>query len=476
MRFSIKATTTIVSTLVLSSSFVAIVVMALNINAIKQALDEEFDISVSSLSKKLEAPILFEDTSYIEEIIEPLAENDSVSGACVFTAQGSLLANVSKEGFTCPSLIDTAGPNTSGFYKKAIYVSGEMIGVLYVSTNSTRLNAIKENIFFTTIIAVLAALIGLVVPVSIWLIKKYSKPVQNLINSTQELAIIDYPKRVEMPEDVMAVLYGMRDHMRETTELNKLLALRLSVFLRSRDMVLSGMQNELDLNHKFHEMNMRLHEKSGYDSGLAQELFALSDTEAHKLKKHFKRLCSLLDSQERFIDVAPHIACPKEVFTESFKRFYQHFQSDHVHYEIVDESSNQQLRFNTKAFEAFLQFSFIFAEKVSGDAKVLMRFHIRNNYKNSLLCSLEIFPMDHEGDFITPELLSALDEHTHKTLHIDEDLVSTVEKMKFYASYNTSQPEVISLGWDESLKLNFYIEEMDPEDENGNQYRPIGRK
>ena len=65
MRFSIKATTTIVSTLVLSSSFVAIVVMALNINAIKQALDEEFDKFIETSKTISELPLFIDETPAI---------------------------------------------------------------------------------------------------------------------------------------------------------------------------------------------------------------------------------------------------------------------------------------------------------------------------------------------------------------------------------------------------------------------------
>lgn len=455
MSFSLRATIAIAGTTLLCSLLVAVIVMAMNIRVIEDELENEFSAYVQTIAAKMQAAVLFEDDEYLNELLSPLLEDATIENACVYKPDGQLLAGMYTE--LCDYQLYIKSTAHENMVLTPIMSDGKAVGILIVETNSTRINDFERTIFFTSAIALAIGVLLIVMPVSYLLLRRYSVPIQAVINKTREIVPLG-GDIISRPEDVVRALHSIRERMSNMDNKNQEMAIKLSILLNNYERALSSLQSELKLNSEFHNTNMLIFGKSNKNTEIAEELFALSASEAKTLNDYIHELIKLLDTQEEYVRGLPKQISPADIFTSTFSEYYEQFANQNVSHRIVTSLKEDHIFLLEGAYKAFLQFSFILFDKMimASEAIITLELNeLHNEVANAprvIDCTLKLAC----GAVDSPETK----QQTREIIQFNEDAKTLLEKLKFYASYNASQPEAMSLKWDGDLGLCFTLQEF----------------
>ena len=455
MSFSLRATIAIAGTTLLCSLLVAVIVMAMNIRVIEDELENEFNAYVQTIAAKMQAAVLFEDDEYLNELLSPLLEDATIENACVYKPDGQLLAGVYTD--LCDHQLYSEKTLHENMAQAPIMSDNKAVGILIVETNSKRINDFERTIFFTSAIALALGVILIVMPVSYFLLRRYSVPIQAVINKTREIVPLG-GDIISRPEDVVRALHSIRERMSNMDNKNQEMAIKLSILLNNYERALSSLQSELKANADFHNTNLMVYGKSNKDTEIAEELFALSASEAKTLNDYIHELIKLLDTQEEYVRSLPKQISPADIFAATFSEYYEQFANENVSHRIITTLKKDHIFLLEGAYKAFLQFAFILFDKMMADSNAVITLELYEIHNEVAYAPRTI-------ECILKLTCAALDSpetriQRQEIIQFHEDTKTLLEKLKFYASYNASQPEAMSLKWVGDLGLCFTLQEF----------------
>ncbi len=131
----------------------------------REAFLDKYDVLTRISADRSAAAVVFSDARLAKENVAALLGDEDVVDACIFDAQGRVLAQELRDGGDCPPYrLDSSSNIDMGYLNvhQPIVLDNEVIGAVYLRAQLTKLsNAVWRVIVVTAIIFVLGAIIAL---------------------------------------------------------------------------------------------------------------------------------------------------------------------------------------------------------------------------------------------------------------------------------------------------------------------------
>lgn len=394
------------------------------------------------ISLNVAAPLAFDDLDAAQNILISLDSSEAVSNACIYDSAKKLFAafEASNDNTCSPSLPDTI---EEGTVVQAISRLGRTYGHLMLHTNRAKLINLQTTLVVTSIMLFLTFIFVLVVPIIFILRKSITSPIQELIQSANQLHI---PSNKPLEGDELLII---------AEKFNAIKQYIAHLELANSEMTnkMYGIKNNYQTSHKLLQKETKLTKDIAYISNQyinqndltlkeSRDLYRSIDMRMNDHLNYSERIIKMFSYVDDFVGQSYETVFIKTMFTELFESYFYRFDTSRALLVPIkiksDEIKCYKGPLERFLIQTFMFLDFIFEEKDKIQIELSSLTH--NEHTDFIEYEIHALSCCYKNVFIEDEIfLTTSEENNEFASQYNPDEIkikSLVESMKFYANFN----------------------------------------
>lgn len=300
----------------------------------KKNLEAEIGVTASLIIDNVTGALAFDDYDRAAEILGTLSANESVVQACLFSKDGFLVSSYVRSDYQYACSVEPE--NEEQIASSAILVSKDIVqghsslGSISIHSETKKLKAfINKQIFF--VVGTLGlVLLAVSLPMANMLQRVISKPITDLVATTNKLAIGYHPDPEQREEDrdeikfiqhnLSHALPYLKDIQAHIAQVNNALAISRA----NNALALKYIENEANVTYKASEVFKRFLEKGSYGK-VDPHYFEILDVTMDNFKKFqgsITNIDSLKETEQVILQGGKERFCLEDVVTSGYENIF----------------------------------------------------------------------------------------------------------------------------------------------------------